>query len=481
MRLIRSILFIALLTVAMVTAAQDLTETGTIGSITVSYPSGFTTQELMPGAIGVIDPTDTLGVLIFTGEAIAAFGMPTGVDAALLVSSISGMAEVFGEAETISLPNGEGAVIEAAIPDVGRGFLFGVDTANGLIVAFAVAQQGELPEGFKDLAQAIVGSVSLSGEVTPAPTEVPSIEPTPSKGVPENSNTTGIDGETCPIPVSDMPKGVLVYCPGVVMTLPENWSLFEGAEELDTFASINRENFTVSLSTTVNEISEFYNPESYARDVLPFIADTIGHTTFDPAEHIVTAVEEEGRTIKYYDPAEYIEGIDDTAVRQVVFIVTLNNDLFVTHTFTWVPSFAGEGFEPEIEAIVMSTVLADFYEGVPAFIDIDGEMMFLKQATWSDSTYALNYNSEPSFIAICPTDGAGDEANVWGTEIYTDDSSVCLAAVHAGVITLSDGGPILVTMRPGQDSYTGSTANGVATSDYGSWGGSFSVEVFELP
>ncbi|MBK8136136.1 MAG: hypothetical protein IPK52_09880 [Chloroflexi bacterium] len=476
---------LALLLVTLAASAQDLSETATIGNITVSFPAGFTTQELMPGAIGVIDPTDTLGVLIFTGDAIAEFGMPAGVGAQLVVESISSTAEVFGEAETLTLPNGSGAVIEAAIPSVGRGFLFAVDTEGGLIVAFAVAQEGELPAGFRDIAQAVVGSVVLSAGETPVATDTPPVEATPAKQTSDTpataSNFTGLDGETCPIPVNDMPKGVLVYCLGVVMTLPENWSLFEGAEELDTFASINRENFTISLSTTVNEISEFYNPESYANDVLPFIADTVGHTTFDPAEHVVTVIEEDGRTIKYYDPTEYMESVDDTAVRQVVFLVILNNDLFVTHTFTWVPSFAGEGFEPEIEQIVTSTLLADFYDGQPAVIEVDGETIFLKTATWSDSTYLFTFNEATSFIAICPAGGVGNEAPVWGTEVYTNDSSVCLAAAHSGVITLADGGAILVTMLPGQDSYVGSSANGVTTSDYGTWGDSFSVEAFELP
>ncbi|MCC6567201.1 MAG: protease B, partial [Chloroflexi bacterium] len=57
---------------------------------------------------------------------------------------------------------------------------------------------------------------------------------------------------------------------------------------------------------------------------------------------------------------------------------------------------------------------------------------------------------------------------------------VCVAAVHAGAIT-TDGGVIRVTMLEGQESYTGSERNGVTTQDYGSWGGSFSVEPFTQP
>ena len=47
------------------------------------------------------------------------------------------------------------------------------------------------------------------------------------------------------------------------------------------------------------------------------------------------------------------------------------------------------------------------------------------------------------------------------------------AAVHAGLITLADGGQVTFRLTPGEESYTGSTANGVQSRDYGSWGASF--------
>lgn len=68
----------------------------------------------------------------------------------------------------------------------------------------------------------------------------------------------------------------------------------------------------------------------------------------------------------------------------------------------------------------------------------------------------------------------GEEYTIWGTEIYTDDSSICTAAVHMGLITFADGGEVTFELVEGQESYTGSTANGVTSSDYASWGASFS-------
>jgi hypothetical protein len=78
-----------------------------------------------------------------------------------------------------------------------------------------------------------------------------------------------------------------------------------------------------------------------------------------------------------------------------------------------------------------------------------------------------------SAVINCPAN-CGIEVNVWGTDIYTNDSNVCVAAIHAGVITL-DGGPVLVELAAGQDSYSGSVRNGIETRQYGSWHESFTV------
>jgi LCCL domain len=66
---------------------------------------------------------------------------------------------------------------------------------------------------------------------------------------------------------------------------------------------------------------------------------------------------------------------------------------------------------------------------------------------------------------------------VWGTDIYTDDSSLAAACVHAGLLQVGQKGAIKVTILPGENAYQGSTRNGVATHNWNAWGGSFKVEV----
>lgn len=83
----------------------------------------------------------------------------------------------------------------------------------------------------------------------------------------------------------------------------------------------------------------------------------------------------------------------------------------------------------------------------------------------------LEYAPPPaSLTCSCPE---GDAARVWGTDVYTDDSSICGAARHAGMIP-AGGGPVTIYAMPGQPSYAGSRRNGVASSAYGSWSASFS-------
>lgn len=68
---------------------------------------------------------------------------------------------------------------------------------------------------------------------------------------------------------------------------------------------------------------------------------------------------------------------------------------------------------------------------------------------------------------------------LYGTDVYTDDSVLCQAAVHAGVIT-TRGGTFTIEILPGQSSYTGSRRNGVISVNYPTWGGSFAFRQVQV-
>jgi hypothetical protein len=72
-----------------------------------------------------------------------------------------------------------------------------------------------------------------------------------------------------------------------------------------------------------------------------------------------------------------------------------------------------------------------------------------------------------------PCAPGGPLGSLWGAGTYTADSSICTAAVHAGLITLDDGGTVTIELAPGADSYDSTTANGVTSSAYGPYDASF--------
>lgn len=66
--------------------------------------------------------------------------------------------------------------------------------------------------------------------------------------------------------------------------------------------------------------------------------------------------------------------------------------------------------------------------------------------------------------------------SVWGTDLYTLDSTLAAAAVHAGILRPGEAGVVKVTLLAGKQSYRGSRKNGVTSSDWGSYEGSYKVE-----
>ena len=90
---------------------------------------------------------------------------------------------------------------------------------------------------------------------------------------------------------------------------------------------------------------------------------------------------------------------------------------------------------------------------------------------WNTSAVMVGGDTGKTWKFKCPANGK--EATVWGTDVYTIDSSICNAAVHAGKLTMETGGSVTIELRPGESSYKGSMRNGIKTNDYGAYGRSF--------
>jgi hypothetical protein len=93
---------------------------------------------------------------------------------------------------------------------------------------------------------------------------------------------------------------------------------------------------------------------------------------------------------------------------------------------------------------------------------------------WNTSATMVSSENGKTYKFKCPANGK--PGMVWGTDIYTVDSSICNAAVHAGMLTMENGGSVEIEVQPGESTYKGSTRNGVKTNDYGAYGRSFVVK-----
>ncbi len=93
------------------------------------------------------------------------------------------------------------------------------------------------------------------------------------------------------------------------------------------------------------------------------------------------------------------------------------------------------------------------------------------RSAWSRDARGQRGRDGSRFALDC--EPGGTIGSLWGTDVYTDDSSICTAAVHAGLITLASGGTVEYEIQSGLSRYCGSTRNGVTSQRYGAWSGSF--------
>lgn len=94
-----------------------------------------------------------------------------------------------------------------------------------------------------------------------------------------------------------------------------------------------------------------------------------------------------------------------------------------------------------------------------------------QEISWSQSVTEYRGRNGQRLMLACPANGSA--RTIYGSDVYTDDSPVCPAAVHAGLITFENGGSVTLEIRPGENAYAATTRNGVTSTSYGAWRGSF--------
>ncbi|MBM4264454.1 MAG: hypothetical protein FJ143_06145 [Deltaproteobacteria bacterium] len=96
----------------------------------------------------------------------------------------------------------------------------------------------------------------------------------------------------------------------------------------------------------------------------------------------------------------------------------------------------------------------------------------------------LASEAPPTMIDLCDRTGATfyfrvtgvNDGPLWGTDVYTGDSLLAAAVVHAGLVKIDESAIVKVTVVEPLQQYVGSVLNGVTSHDFGAFGTAYRVE-----
>ena len=78
-----------------------------------------------------------------------------------------------------------------------------------------------------------------------------------------------------------------------------------------------------------------------------------------------------------------------------------------------------------------------------------------------------SFESQQGKVLAFSVTGMAAGGSVWGTDLYTTDSRLAIAAVHAGLVKVGETGVVRVKIIPSPPSFAGSSRHGITTSPYG--------------
>lgn len=109
-----------------------------------------------------------------------------------------------------------------------------------------------------------------------------------------------------------------------------------------------------------------------------------------------------------------------------------------------------------------------------AYFDRRGKISRRQLKKMLDDSYVAT-DAPTSMHGLCDVTGATyyfritgtTEGQIWGTDIYTRDSTLGAAAVHMGLLRPGESAVLRVTVVEPPKHFPGTVRNGVTTSEYG--------------
>jgi hypothetical protein len=429
--------------------AQETDTFVTAGGMSITYPASYTAtlNDSMETSLDLtrLDTSGFSTLRIIGGEdllsALSLSEMPADAEG-LLDTYRNSMFGTFDSADVqeVTLANGR-ALVQPYRSMLGYALAIMVQLNSGELVFIEVVSFVEGDENpllaEQDLYLAVAESIAFDAE--------------PTITVEEDDSASL---QTLALPAralapDEMPEGLIILSNDVLIMVPEDWSLADTSEVYEG-AGLNYRGFAATAAVTASSTEGFISFEDWRDSMSMFMSAMFSEAGELPEPTLLERAD--GRI------AERYASLDG---RILYYTIELGGGLGATIT---------------IFAIMLDDAdLPDLMEsadqlaiGMTRFNrDSSAEVLEL------DCNAQLPLQEGDEQQVLCP---AGcNSGSLWGTDVYTSDSAVCTAAVHAGVISLAEGGTVLVSYAPGQESYEGTTQNDITSSSWGSYGGSFSV------
>jgi|GEM_PF-2140721 len=477
----RFIVILSCLLLILPMMAQD-TLTNTISSadgLTALYPDGYFAEADGDVSIALIDIEQQVFIVMGLEDSVIEFAGEESANSTEAKDNFLATLETFGGStgdepiEEFAINDRPAFLIPFTADFIGSGYVITFELSDGTLAGgmlFGGEETEFTDEMVADL-KAIAGSLTYDPSMAMAEEE-------PVEAVEETNSTEETEAESSipegAIAVRDLPHGLIVTSGGVQMPTLDDFALAPGTEYIENTVALFSPDFQSTLIVIEESLSNMGGIDTIAMFILPTLANIGGQEDFDPEQHLQT-LEIDGRTITYYDSTDFVEGADIGGVYYFIVELLPEGDLVVLVQATLGASVVEET-EPQLyEFIEQITIAEDRLEEVQAQAVADAVDGVATVECFSPAFNVVTVE-KPEAVVSCPTDCTAVGGDIWGTEIYTNDSSVCLAAIHMGVID-DMGGEVAVTLIDGQDEYVSTTQNGITSLSYGAWDASITVSV----
>lgn len=474
---------LCLLLIPSVLAQDAFTNSITsLEGLTVQYPDHYYSESDSDVSIALVDLEKGTIIVFGLGDDVVEFvGEETVSSAEAKDNFLDTLTQLGGSTseepiEEFSINDRPAFLVPFEQSFIGTGYVITLELPDGTVVAgmlFGTEETSITPETATEL-KAIASTITYDSTMAVEAEEEVTDEITDNV---EAETEIESDIPSTAILLEDMPEGMILTDDGLQMPMPEGFIFPPGTEYVENSVGLFSEDFLNTMIIYQESMENLGGMGMITQFLLPTLAAIGGHEDFNADEHMQT-LEVDGRTITYYASPDFVE-VEEGIGGVYYFIVELVPE---GDAVALVQATIGTLEVDEAESILFDLVRnITLTEEASA----EAEALAITSAIDESATVTCSSTSEevvsmetPTATVFCPTACGTGNGAIWGTEIYTSDSSICNAAIHMGVID-SMGGEVVVTYVEGQSAYVSTKQNGITSEAYDEWDASFSVSAPE--